>query len=164
MAPVTALPPTAAQFLLLLTWAAPLLALAALAVPRWRRLGQAWAPLAAAPALLTALAVAEGTRLELPWLLNGVSLAMEPVGRVFLLLAALLWGAAAGFSRGYLAKDSRRDRFMAFFLAAMAGNFGLTLAQDPVGFLAFFALMGLPAYGLVIHNGRPADRRAANVY
>ena len=164
MAPVATLPAAWAAPLLLLTWLAPLLALAALAVPGWRERVQAWAPLTAVPGLASALFLADGASLELPWALMGLSLAMEPVGRVFLLLAALLWGTAAGFTRGYLARDAARHRFLGFFLAAMAGNLGLTVAQDPAGFLAFFALMGIPAYGLVVHTGTPFARRAANVY
>jgi formate hydrogenlyase subunit 3/multisubunit Na+/H+ antiporter MnhD subunit len=164
MAPVTTLPAAWAGPLLLLTWLAPLLALAALAVPGWRERAHVGAPWAALPGLVSALFLAEGATLELPWVLTGLTLAMEPVGRVFLLLAALLWGTAAGFARGYLARDPARHRFLGFYLAAMAGNLGLTVAQDPAGFLAFFALMGLPAYGLVVHNGTPFARRAANVY
>ncbi len=46
-----------------------------------------------------------------------------------------------------------RSRFRIFFLLAMSGNFALILGQDLVSFYLGFALMGLAAYGLVVHDG-----------
>ncbi|MFA9459822.1 proton-conducting transporter membrane subunit [Thiohalorhabdus sp. Cl-TMA] len=164
MAPLTALPASWGEPLLLGAWLAPLLGLLLLALPRGRGPGMGWAPLWGLPALAAGLLVADGTAVQWPWMLTGTRFAMDPVGRVFLLLAAILWTAAAGFSRGYLGADAGRKAYPGFFLAAMAGNLGLTVAQDPVSFLAFFTLMGLPAYGLVVHSGTPFARHAANVY
>ena len=164
MAPLTALPANWSGPLLLLTWLAPLLGAALLALPAGRRWGLALAPLWGLPALTAALFLADGAVLRLPWMLTGTRLAMDPTGRVFLLLAAILWTAAAGFTRGYLGGKRGGHRFLGFYLVAMAGNLGLTVAQSPAGFLTFFALMGLSAYGLVIHAVTPFARRAANVY
>ena len=46
----------------------------------------------------------------------------------------------------------------------MAGNLGLIVARDMVWFYVCFALMSFASYGLVVHRGRPEDRRAGRVY
>ncbi|SCY39026.1 complex I subunit 5 family protein [Thiohalorhabdus denitrificans] len=162
MTPLADLAPARAEALLALAWLAPLAGLATLALSGRRAL--ALAPLWGLPGLAAALLLPDGAALQLPWVLTGIRLEMDPVGRVFLLLAAFLWTAAAGFARGYLDGKPGTRRFLGFYLLCMAGNLGLTVAQDPPAFLAFFSLMGLSAYGLIIHTGTPFTRRAANVY
>lgn len=102
--------------------------------------------------------------LELPWALLGMSFGLDRTTGVFLALTLLLWGLAAVHAAGYLARDPRRGRFMAFFLATFAGNVGLVLARDGAGFYLFFAVMTFAAYGLVVHSGEPAALRAGRVY
>ncbi|MFH7320841.1 complex I subunit 5 family protein [Desulfurivibrio sp. D14AmB] len=154
--------PTA--LLLALTILTPLL----LALPLWwparREATRRLAPMAALPALLLALLGEEGTTLALPWLLLGTELGLDATGRIFLLLSAWLWLIAAWFATAYLAEDRRAHLFLLFFLAAMAGNFGLIVARDLISFNLFFSLMGLSAYGLVIHRRDPAALRAGRIY
>jgi formate hydrogenlyase subunit 3/multisubunit Na+/H+ antiporter MnhD subunit len=146
--------------LLILGWLAPLLA----ALFALSRTGPWLAGIAPLPALLTALWVPTSTRLELPWLLLGSEFGIDTSGRVFLLFSALLWLAAGFQAELSLGRETRAGRFRVFFLLAMAGNFWLILAQDLVNFYLGFALMGLAAYGLVIHDGRPESLRAGRVY
>ncbi|MFP4560612.1 MAG: complex I subunit 5 family protein [Thiohalorhabdus sp.] len=164
MTPLADLPlaPAAAGALLALAWLAPLAGLVTLGLPERRAL--ALIPLWGLSGLAAALLLPDGAAMRLPWVLTGIRLEMDPVGRVFLLLAAFLWATAGAFARGYLDGKPGARRFLGFFLVCMAGNLGLTLAQDPVAFLTFFSLMGLSAYGLIIHTGTPFARRAASVY
>jgi len=146
--------------LLILTWLAPLLAaLLALAhAGRW----PVWP--ATLPALITALTVPIGAQWEVPWLLLGAQFGLDPGGQVFLLFTALLW-LFAGLQADLKTRHAPHwDRFRVFFLLAMAGNFWLIVGQDLVNFFLGFALMGLAAYGLVIHHGDPASLRAGRVY
>ncbi len=148
--------------LLVLTWLTPLLlGLLQLARPRtsvW--LGAS----AVAPALLTALVVPVGTVVELLWLLLGVQVGMDATAQTFLLFTALLWLLASIYGVSYLAKDGGRGRFFSLFLLAMAGNFGLIVAQDMLSYYTWFALMSFASYGLVIHTGQDEARTAARVY
>ncbi len=146
--------------LLLAAWLAPLVVLP-LAV---RGVGRFWVPAAALPALLAAWLIPAGTTVEIPWLLLGVQLGLDAGDRVFLGFAALLWLAAGLYTVGYMHSDSHAARFRVFFLLAMSGNLGLIAGQDLVSFYLGFALMGLAAYGLVVHEGTPAVRRAGRVY
>jgi NADH:ubiquinone oxidoreductase subunit 5 (subunit L)/multisubunit Na+/H+ antiporter MnhA subunit len=119
----------------------------------------AWA---AVPALL--LAFCRPFTVDVSWLLLDSRLGLDPVGRVFLAVTAVLWLAAGWYAGSYLARDARRHEFQFFFLLTMTGNLGVTVAQDVVSFLAFFTLMSLAAYGLIVHDRRPASLRAGQVY
>jgi len=120
-----------------------------------------WAPL---PALLLALMGPPELHAEIPWLLLGTRLGLDETGRLFLLFTALIWLVAGLYARVWLAADARRARFAGFFLVVQAGNLGVCLAQGAAGFYFFFALMTFAAYGLVIHAGDKAARRAGRVY
>jgi hydrogenase-4 component B len=126
-----------------------------------RRLGVAFAPL---PALLAVFALPTGTLVDLPWLLLGTRLGLDALGVTFLAFTALLWAIAGWQAAATLAEDPRRERFLAFFLLSQAGSLGLIVAQDPATFFTLFAVMGLAAYGLVVHRGDAGVRRAGRLY
>lgn len=147
----------------------PLLLALTWPVPRLRRVGLAVAPWAAAPALALALAsvlLGGGTAAAArnPDVFLGLSLALDPLGRAFLLLAGLLWLAAGAFARAYHAEDETRSSFFGFFLLTMAGNLGLSVASEALSFYLFFALMTFSAYGLIIHDRHEEAFRAGRVY
>lgn len=152
------------SLMLLVAVALPLLAPLALWWPRWRErvLQLAW--LAALPALLLALFADDGLSLRLDWVFLGAELSLAGSSRIFLLFTAWLWLLAAWFAAAYLARDRRAHNFLIFFFLAMAGNFGLIIAQDLITFNVFFTLMGLSAYGLVVHNRDYAALRAGRIY
>jgi hydrogenase-4 component B len=148
-------------FLLLLIWLFPLL-LVTFAGQRYARWTLLLAPL---PALVAAVFVPVGATVSLPWLLLGVELGLDDTGRVFLLFSGLLWLVASLYSAGVPAgENARATRFRIFFLLAMAGNLGLIVAQDMVSFYLGFTLMGLAAYGLIVHPGSQRARAAARRY
>jgi multicomponent K+:H+ antiporter subunit A len=63
-----------------------------------------------------------------------------------------------------MAKDPKQSIFTIFMLLAMSGCFGLTLSQDPYGFITFFTLMSLSSFVLVIHQLSEEAREAARSY
>ena len=146
--------------LLILAWLMPLVLapLALGAAGRW------WPTLATVPALAAALLVPVGTVVEVPWLLLGVQLGLDPTGRPFLLFSAILWLFAGLYGALSPTRDERAGRFRLFFLLAMAGNLLLILAADMLTFYAGFALMGLSAYGLVVQRRSQRARRAGRVF
>lgn len=152
-----------AALALLLCALLPLALVPLVALPATRRLGLALAPWSAPPALLLALRGTIETE-SFTWLLLGLRVGLDDIGRVFLLFTAALWWLAGLFGRTYLADDARRPRFFAFYLAAQCGNLGLIVAQDIAGFYLFFALLTFAAYGLVVHTGSDEARRAGTVY
>jgi formate hydrogenlyase subunit 3/multisubunit Na+/H+ antiporter MnhD subunit len=133
-------------------------------VPRCRWLVPHLVGWAALPALLLALR-GEELAIDLPWLLLSARWGIvDATGRILLGVTAALWLAAGLFSQSYLAGDAGRLRFDRYFLTTMAGNLGAILSQDMPGFLFFYTLMSLVAYGLIVHDGKPESRFAGRVY
>jgi formate hydrogenlyase subunit 3/multisubunit Na+/H+ antiporter MnhD subunit len=122
------------------------------------------APIAPLPALMAALANPVPVPVTLDWLLLGTELALTETARTFLAFTALLWGLAGWQAMRLLAADPARDRFLTCFLLAMTGNLGLLIAQDIAAFYAFFAMMSLASWGLVLHGGGAAQSFAGRVY
>ncbi len=141
----------------------PLLVAAVVVIRGTRQLGIRLMPWAALPALAAAILPWAGAN-ELPWLFFGSVIDLDDTDRIFMLLAGMLWLAAAVYARDYLHDDPRLARFCLFFLLAMSGNFGLILAQDIFGFITFFTLMSFAAYGLVTHSGSAEALHAGRVY
>lgn len=149
--------------LLLAAAACPLSIALALGPRRLRPSALAVAPWAGAPALGLALA-GEDAALAFPGLVLGTELVLDGTTRIFLGVTAALWLASGIYGGAYLARDERRESYTAFFLTAMGGNLGLTVASDPASFYVFFSAMSFASYGLVVHSRDPAALRAGRVY
>lgn len=153
---------TLEAMLLTLTWLLPLASgLLQLARPKALLPLVGWAAL---PGLVTAVFLPIGSSVEFSWLLLGSQFILDETAQPFLLFTALLWLAAGLFAASYLQNDARRPRFFAFYLLAMAGNFGLILTGDMTGYYLWFALMSFASYGLVVHTGDAEARYAGRVY
>jgi hydrogenase-4 component B len=146
--------------LLILAWLTPLLMLPLV----FSRFAGAVTVLAVLPALLAAVAVPAGTAVDIPWLLLGLTLHLDPVGATFLLFSSMIWLFAGLYGALTMGTDSGYRRFGVFFLVACTGNLLLILAADLVSFYVGFALMGLAATGLIAHRRSQHAGRAARVY
>jgi formate hydrogenlyase subunit 3/multisubunit Na+/H+ antiporter MnhD subunit len=145
---------------LVLAWSVPL-ALAPLSLVR----GAGWVPvLAPLAALATVGLVPLGEHLTLEWLLLGVHLQLDKTGKLFLLFSALLWLFAAAYGALSNQDAASNGRFRLFFVSSMAGNLLLILAADMLTFYLGFALMGLAAYGMVVHRRSQRARRAGRFF
>ncbi|WP_137124303.1 complex I subunit 5 family protein [Roseomonas sp. HF4] len=136
--------------LLAATPAAPLLLLAALAVPRLRARATGLLWLAPLPGLACALLAAGGAPLLFYPRLS-LTLSLDGPSALLLGAASLLWLAASVYARAYMPPDGL-VRFAAWWLPTMAGSLGVFVAGDLVSFYLVFALASLPAWGLVIHD------------
>jgi formate hydrogenlyase subunit 3/multisubunit Na+/H+ antiporter MnhD subunit len=136
-----------------------------LGVNRWRAGVFQWAlPFAGVPALGLAIFGSPNAGRVFPWLVVGAEFGFGQAGQLFLFFTSVLWTVAAIFARAYLAGDPRRYRFGFVFALCMTGNLGLVLAQDVPTFYAFFTVLALGAYPLIIHNHSPEAHRAGAVY
>lgn len=152
------------SLLLLLIPAAPLVMLMTLAWPEWREKLVKVAPWSALPALILGYILPSGTQLDLPGTWWHAGLILDDTGRFFLVVNALLWLLSGIFATAWFKGNPGGHSFMAFYLAAMAGHLGLTLALDIPTFYLCFALMGFSTYGLVVHDGTWSSRRAGRLY
>ena len=117
-------------------------------------------PAASLPVL--GLALLPESRLELDWLLFGLEVGGDALTRPFLLLLGLAWTLAAWHALDYIGK--RQRSFWFFWLLTQSGISLAFLAQDAAGFYCGYAVMGLAAYGLILHDRSPDARRAGRIY
>lgn len=117
-------------------------------------------PCASLPALGVALTQESG--IELDWLLFGLAVGGDAVSRPFLLLLGLAWSLAAWHALHYIEK--RQQSFWFFWLLTSSGITLVFLARDAAGFYCGYAVMGLAAYGLILHDRSEAARHAGRIY
>lgn len=151
--------------------AAPLVTTLVLAVSGWRdrRAGAhrrlvlvRWAALSTVPAgVLAALGPAAGS-VDAPWLVLGVRLQVDTLGRPLVLLTVVLYATA--LVAVAFGSSPRAHVLSGFLLMSFLGNAGVFLAADTVTFYVAFAVMSLSAYGCVVHTGSDAARRAGRIY
>jgi multicomponent Na+:H+ antiporter subunit A len=120
-------------------------------------------PLAPLPALAAAL-LAHGGTLVLPQALLRVTLMLDTPGAIMLGVAAVIWSLAGVYAGDYLRGTATPGRFSAWWLLTLVGSLGVFMAADLVSFYLVFALVSLPAYGLVVYDGAPGSWRAGGVY
>jgi len=121
-------------------------------------------PWATVPALLIALLSPLNMFVDVPWFFMGGRMGLDATGRIFLVLSGFIWLLAAFSANRRLRVDHKHSQFNGFFLTAMAGNFGLILAQGMLGYYLFFALMSFSTYGLVAHSQTDESRKAGRIY
>mgnify|MGYP005664201371 CR=1 FL=1 len=121
-----------------------------------------WAALPGLAAVIVASSTV--TPVELPWLLLGSTYALDASGKIFMLLAALLWSVSGLYARSYFNRTEEQVRFYRYFLLAMAGNFILIVAHDLPSFYFGFALMSFASYGLVVFKKNASAFRAGVMY
>ena len=145
---------------LALAW--PLLLAGIAAVPWTRAATLRVLPLAPLPALWLALHPPSGTT-ELPALLLGVSLGLDPERAMLLGMTAALW-CLAGLAAQRMAGARRISVFAGLWGLTLTGNLGVLLAQDIATFYVSFAAVSLAGWALVVHDRSDAALRAGRVY
>lgn len=141
----------------------PLL-LALLCCTSMKKIAGSLLPWATVPALLIAVLSPLHMFVDVPWFFMGGRMGLDETGRIFLMLSGFIWLLAAFSANRRLRVDQKQHRFNGFFLTAMAGNFGLILAQGMLGYYLFFALMSFSTYGLVAHTQSEESRKAGRIY
>ncbi|MBX9701568.1 MAG: hypothetical protein K2X74_19190, partial [Acetobacteraceae bacterium] len=154
---------TGAQLLLLAAPAGPLALLAAWSAPALRRHipGLLW--LAPLPGLAAAVFAAEAPALVLDADRLRFTFMLDAPAALLLGASAILWCAAGLYARAYLGDGAEARRFAPWWLMTQAGSLGVFIAGDLLSFYLLFALVSLPAWGLIAQAGTAAARRAAAV-
>lgn len=96
-----------------------------------------------------------------PYLLT---ISLDKPGAMLLGVASLLWIVAGFCAPSFLKGSLNKGRFVVCWLLVLTGSLGIFMAADLAGFFLFFAMVSLPAYGLVIHDGTPEARTAGAIY
>jgi multicomponent Na+:H+ antiporter subunit D len=161
---------------------APLLAILAslVAIPailltgRWPNLREAFTLLAAGTKtcfvllLLPSALRGETVSTSVLELAPGVqlSLAADPLGVFFALVASGLWLITSIYSIGYTrgGHEKKQTRFFASFALSLSSTIGIAFADNLLTFLLFYEMLTLATYPLVIHKETPEAIRAGRMY
>ena len=120
--------------------------------------------LAPVPALAASLLGAGSLPLVLELAPYRVTLVLDVPGAMLLGVAALLWIATGVYASRYLLGMPHRGRFVVCWLLTLTGNIGVFITTDLASFYLAFALVSIPAYGLVAHDGTSRAQRAGAIY
>jgi len=93
-----------------------------------------------------------------------LTLAVDPMGALFAMIAALLWVVATVHSHAYMSHEHKRTRYYVALMVTEAAILGVFMVQDFFSLFVFFEIMGLAAYFLVVHSEADEARRAATKY
>ncbi len=141
----------------------PLALLALCAVPALRALRPIFLALAPIPALAAAVLAADSGPLIIDQMLFPAVFVLDPPGALLLATSALMWIAAGLYALAAMQDEARQDWFAASWLLTLLGNIGVFLAADVASFYLAFALVSLPAYGLIVTQ-RDGGEEAGRLY
>ena len=109
-------------------------------------------------------AIGEDVALRAPALVGTLELQYDPAGRLFALVAALVWFVVSLYAVGYLRDDPAAGRLQVASLVVLAGNLGVFVAADWLTLIVFFEMFGLTGLLFVVHAGGAEARRAGLKY
>jgi len=103
--------------------------------------------------------------LTIPHILGiGVSFRLNLVGYVFAFITSLAWLIVIIYSKDYVSKRPKSERFYAFLMITLGSTQGIFLSGDLLLLFLFFELMSFASYVLVIHDETPNVMQAGRLY
>ncbi|MGB5544193.1 MAG: proton-conducting transporter membrane subunit, partial [Gammaproteobacteria bacterium] len=95
-----------------------------------------------------------------------LSLALEPLGMIFALVASVLWLATSVYAIGYMRghHEQHQTRFYACFAIAISSALGVAFADNMLTLFVAYEILSLSTYPLVTHAGTEQARRAGRLY
>ena len=95
-----------------------------------------------------------------------ISFTTEPLGKLFALVAGVLWPVATLYTVGYMrgAGEKNHTRFMFFYAIAIHAAMGIALSGNLLTLFVFYEILTFSTYPLVTHKGTPEAMRAGRIY
>lgn len=95
-----------------------------------------------------------------------LTLAVEPLGMLFALIAGFLWLVTTIYAIGYMRghNEQNQTRFYTFFAIAIAAAMGVAFAGDLLMLFVCYELLTFSTYPLVTHVGTPKARAGGRIY
>jgi formate hydrogenlyase subunit 3/multisubunit Na+/H+ antiporter MnhD subunit len=136
---------------------APFLLMLACASERLRKFGPLYLIVAPLFALFASIFASDSGPFVLDQMIYPIVLVLDPPGALLLGATAFLWTSAGVFAASFMWEEASGGAFSAYWLATLIGNIGVFMAADVASFYLFFALVSLPAYGLIVARSRAQD-------
>jgi len=94
------------------------------------------------------------------------ALKLEPLGMLFMVVAATLWIVNSIYSIGYMRghDEPRQTSFYVCFAVAIASTMGLALSANLFTLFILYEVLTLSTYPLVAHKGNEEARNGGRVY
>jgi len=147
--------------LLVATLAMPLVMLAVCLSGKLRRHALAAQWLAPLPALAAALLALGGPPLAFVEPALRVSLFLDKPGAMLLAVAAILWIGTSGYALADMRGRANGERFAVCWLLTLIGSLGVFIAADLLTFYLVYALVSIPAFGLIAPRPAPSRNNRA---
>ncbi|MCH1486822.1 MAG: monovalent cation/H+ antiporter subunit D family protein, partial [Alphaproteobacteria bacterium] len=95
-----------------------------------------------------------------------ISFTPEPLGKLFALVAGVLWPVATLYTIGYMrgAGERNHTRFMFFYAIAIHAAMGIALSGNLLTLFVFYEILTFSTYPLVTHKGTAEAMQAGRVY
>jgi formate hydrogenlyase subunit 3/multisubunit Na+/H+ antiporter MnhD subunit len=116
------------------------------------------------PALAAALFASDKPIVTLQHGLVPITFALDRPGAMLLGVSALLWIAAGAYGYRRLGGRPIGGQAAVCWLLTLSGSIGVFVAADMASFFMAYALVSLPAWGLVILDDTEEARRAGAIY
>jgi len=101
-------------------------------------------------------------------IVDGIAFALklEPLGMLFMLVAASLWIVNSIYSIGYMRghHEPRQTSFYVCFAVALSSTMGLALSANLFTLFIFYEILTLSTYPLVTHKGNAEARTGGRIY
>ncbi|MDP2300169.1 MAG: proton-conducting transporter membrane subunit, partial [Actinomycetota bacterium] len=99
----------------------------------------------------------------MPGDISTLTFALDPTAAPVFALFAVRW-AVSGIYAAVTTPAGQRARLFAYFIPSAVGGITVALAADAISFYLCFALMAIPAWGLITHARTAEARRAGAIY
>lgn len=83
---------------------------------------------------------------------------------LFASLSAVLWFLTTVYAIGYLEDSPHRSRFFGFFSLCVTATMGIALAGNLITFFAFYEMLTVTTFPLVVHRGTGEALKAGRTY
>ncbi len=88
---------------------------------------------------------------------TGFEVKLDSLRAVFVLIAAVMWLLCGIYCMWHMKHQSGKPRFYAFYMSTLSAAVGVFMSENAVNMFAFFEIMAIMSYVLVVHN---QDRNA----
>ncbi|MBN2839746.1 MAG: hypothetical protein JXP37_02170 [Coriobacteriia bacterium] len=95
--------------------------------------------------------------------ISALRFAIDETSLPYLVLFSIIWVLSGLYTVATTDAPGHR-RLLAYFIPSAVGGIGVAAAADAISFYLCFALMALPAWGLITHSGSAESRRAGTIY
>lgn len=121
---------------------------------------------ASVAAVGVAVAAASGdlATIGVPLLGTGFALAVDRLGALFAVVAAVLWLVTTVYATGYMSHGANKARFFGFFAVCVGSAIGIALSANLLTLFVFYEALTLATYPLVVHSGNDAAIKGGRTY